>query len=94
MDITKSREDFEAWFDSRYAGILALPYFKLVEVTAMEAWQASRESIEVDLPMRLSPCRSGYGYTLIPNDIGEVLEYEQVVEKLRTAGIRIKGESE
>ncbi|WP_338629396.1 hypothetical protein QJR53_17315 [Yersinia enterocolitica] len=57
-------------------------------------WKLSRESIEVELPMRLSPCRSGYGYTLIPNDIGEALEYDNVVEKLRTAGIRIKGESE
>jgi hypothetical protein len=61
---------------------------------AWRGWQASRESIEVELPMRLSPCRSGYGYTLIPNDIGEALEYDNVVKALRTAGIRIKGESE
>lgn len=57
-------------------------------------WKAGRESISVELPMRLSPCRSGYGYTLIPNDIGEVLEYDNVVEKLHAQGIRIKGESE
>ncbi|MFM1275328.1 hypothetical protein WFM03_16380 [Yersinia enterocolitica] len=89
MDITKSREEFEAWLKSRDCnpvGWLKDEYW--------EVWKAARESIEVELPMRLSPCRSGYGYTLIPNDIGEVLEYDNVVEKLHAQGIRIKGESD
>lgn len=85
MDITKSREDFEAWFDSRYAGILALPYFKLVEVTAMEAWQASRESIEVELPKHCERYNWSDGAFNFKQD---------TIEALRTAGIRIKGESE
>ncbi|EPC8212031.1 hypothetical protein ACR3CL_003559 [Yersinia enterocolitica] len=107
MDITKSREEFEAafakkrglsienvipmrhgddyWDDNHLAAGIGIAWI---------FWKLSRESIEVELPMRLSPCRSGYGYTLIPNDIGEALEYDNVVEKLRTAGIRIKGESE
>ncbi|EOF8194252.1 hypothetical protein ACK2R2_000019 [Yersinia enterocolitica] len=91
MDITKSREAFEAWWN-------APEQAELRNSCAMgwgfRIWKASRESIEVELPMRLSPCRSGYGYTLIPNDIGEALEYDNVVEKLHAQGIRIKGESE
>lgn len=91
MDITKSQSDFEAWWN-------APEQAELRNSCAMgwgfRIWKAARESIEVELPMRLSPCRSGYGYTLIPNDIGEALEYEQVVGKLHAQGIRIKGESE
>lgn len=96
MDITKSQSDFEAWFKSEFivpASSLTLSP-ETFKNAVQKAYQAGRESIEVELPMRLSPCRSGYGYTLIPNDIGEALEYDNVVEKLRTAGIRIKGESE
>lgn len=102
MDITKSREEFEKWADGEfndlsrgiYTGSNECVYLDSEVECCWKAWQASRESIEVELPMRLSPCRSGYGYTLIPNDIGEALEYDNVVEALRTAGIRIKGESE
>ncbi|WP_076707023.1 hypothetical protein [Yersinia enterocolitica] len=96
MDITKSQSDFEAWFKSEFivpASSLTLSP-ETFKNAVQKAYQAGRESIEVELPMRLSPCRSGYGYTLIPNDIGEALEYDNVVEKLRTAGIRINGESE
>ncbi|EKN3982638.1 hypothetical protein DVP82_21285 [Yersinia enterocolitica] len=93
MDITKSWEEFEKWVESDIDRMITMqcPRYRSV---ALSAWQAARESIEVELPMRLSPCRSGYGYTLIPNDIGEALEYDNVVEKLHDQGIRIKGESE
>lgn len=93
MDITKSWEEFEKWVESDIDRMITMqcPIYRSV---ALSAWKASRESIEVELPMRLSPCRSGYGYTLIPNDIGEALEYDNVVEKLHAQGIRIKGESE
>ncbi|ELI8163506.1 hypothetical protein RSF59_004480 [Yersinia enterocolitica] len=58
-------------------------------------WKASRESIEVKLPQRQSLCASGYGDGYFVSSIsGEGLEYDEVVEALRTAGIRIKGESE
>ncbi|CNL09710.1 hypothetical protein [Yersinia frederiksenii] len=96
MDITKSQSDFEAWFKSEFivpASSLTLSP-ETFKNAVQKAYQAGRESIEVELPMRLSPCRSGYGYTLIPNDIGEALEYDNVVEKLHAQGIRIKGESE
>ncbi|MBW5826562.1 hypothetical protein H0I68_16085 [Yersinia kristensenii] len=102
MDITKSREEFEKWATEKFGDCIDISrakngdggYMAWDVAFAWEAWKASRESVEVELPMRLSPCRSGYGYTLIPNDIGEALEYEQVVEKLHAQGIRIKGESE
>lgn len=93
MDITKSREDFEAWFDSRYAGILELPYFKLVEVTAMEAWQASRESIEVDIPEEMT-CREaleqGHTSDYANGFTAAIIQCYSVVSN---AGIRIKGET-
>lgn len=102
MDITKSQSDFEAWVVTWWPQSKTMiaekfddgGYWNMPLQQYFEAWKASRESIEVELPMRLSPCRSGYGYTLIPNDIGEALEYDNVAEALRTAGIRIKGESE
>lgn len=89
MDITKSQSDFEAWFDSRYAGILELPYFNLVKVTAMEAWQASRESIEVELPELCGDGENDTDYIEGLND-GII----QSARALHTAGIRIKGESD
>ncbi|OVZ72837.1 hypothetical protein CBW55_23255 [Yersinia intermedia] len=103
MDITKSREEFEKQFPIPKHVIRCGTGYAVTSYGAWEAnsyldlwkgWLAGRESIELELPMRLSPCRSGYGYTLIPNDIGEALEYDNVVEKLHAQGIRIKGESE
>lgn len=59
----------------------------------LEAWQASREALEVELPQRQSLCASGYGngYFVACND-GEGLEYDDVVEAIRAAGIKVKGE--
>lgn len=112
MDITKSREDFEAEFRKQHAGqphiemLLEMynhgtdeepeiDYYSLDARDAWKWWQASRESIEVKLPQRQSLCASGYGDGYFVSSIsGEGLEYDEVVEALRTAGIRIKGESE
>lgn len=116
MDITKSREEFEAWIakwaDTSKEAITALrnpdesdidTYISdVIEDEALQffivgyaAWQASRESIEVDLPQRQSLYASGYGDGyFVPSISGEGLEYDEVVEALRNAGIRIKGESE
>ncbi|HDY4893763.1 hypothetical protein [Yersinia enterocolitica] len=109
MDITKSREDFEAWLKSKMPTTYKLAYetenycddedmVNLAKASVLDmrtAWQASRESIVVKLPQRQSLCASGYGDGYFVSSIsGEGLEYDEVVEALRTAGIRIKGESE
>ncbi|ENB6684385.1 hypothetical protein ABEH50_000764 [Yersinia enterocolitica] len=98
MDITKSREEFEAEFRKQYAGqphiemLLEMynhgtdeepeiDYYSLDARDAWKWWQASREIIEVELP------EPGYYYRTSQFAV-------DVYEALRTAGIRIKGESE
>ncbi|EPB0881210.1 hypothetical protein ACRASO_002712 [Yersinia enterocolitica] len=97
MDITKSQEEFEAWFKSEFivpASSLTLSP-ETFKNAVQKAYQAGRESIEVKLPQRQSIYASGYGDGyFVPTISGEGLEYDEVVEALRTAGIRIKGESE
>ncbi|ALX94858.1 hypothetical protein AV650_15440 [Serratia fonticola] len=68
-------------------------YYSLSARDAWEWWKVSRESLVVDLPQRQSLCASGYGDGyFVPNDFGEGLEYDEMVESLRAIGIRIKGE--
>ncbi|CNF19318.1 hypothetical protein [Yersinia intermedia] len=95
MDITKSRKEFEAWLKSRDCnpvGWLKDEYW--------EVWKSARESIEVELPPRKSadiesekyPDMTMYEAMMregIWNDC--IFECEKI---LRTACIRIKGESE
>ncbi|EPB4272387.1 hypothetical protein ACROS8_000054 [Yersinia enterocolitica] len=98
MDITKSREDFEAEFRKQHAGqphiemLLEMynhgtdeepeiDYYSLDARDAWKWWQASREIIEVELPE--------------PGYYDRTSQFAvDVYEALRTAGIRIKGESE
>ncbi|HDW8052715.1 TPA: hypothetical protein RM804_004354 [Yersinia enterocolitica] len=97
MDITKSREEFEAEFRKQYAGqphiemLLEMynhgtdeepeiDYYSLDARDAWKWWQASREIIEVELPE--------------PGYYDRTSQFAvDVYEALRTAGIRIKGES-
>ncbi|CRY10824.1 hypothetical protein [Yersinia enterocolitica] len=106
MDITKSQSDFEAWLKSKMPTTYRLAFecsdddelTNLAKASVLDmrtAWQASRESIEVELPQRQSLYASGYGDGyFVPSISGEGLEYDEVVEALRTVGIRIKGESD
>ncbi|CNC99776.1 Uncharacterised protein [Yersinia frederiksenii] len=105
MDITKSREELEAWFKSEFivpASSLTLSPETFKNVV-QKAYQAGRESIEMELPERAKLERSGKNkgryvcgrcsfdpeYAL---GINHTIDW--FVEALRTAGIRIKGESE
>lgn len=82
MDITKSQSDFEAWWN-------ALEQAELRDSCAMgwgfRIWKASRESIVVALPKHCERYNWSDGVFNFKQDIAEAL---------RTAGIRIKGESE
>lgn len=82
-----SREQFElVWKGSEISDDDTLKQI------AWAFWQASREAVEVELPQRQSLCASGYGngYFVACND-GEGLEYDDVVEAIRAAGIKVKG---
>ncbi|MGE4927006.1 hypothetical protein [Yersinia enterocolitica] len=98
MDITKSQSDFEAWHRDKYKtkwssgqptrdmhnGKYADHYTVPAEQERWELWQASRESIEVELPTQDEYDDPLSAYNAI-SDCKKIL---------RTAGIRIKGESE
>lgn len=93
----ESRKQFERWINSlpmcsaerhhidndRYR-------FNTTEV-AWKAWQESRAAIEIDLPRRKVACASGYGDGyLVDSLMGDALEYDETVEAIRAAGIKVK----
>ena len=86
MDITKSQSDFEAWWN-------APEQAELRNSCAMgwgfRIWKAARESIEVELSELCGDGENDTDYTEGLND-----GINQSARALRTAGIRIKGESE
>ena len=86
MDITKSRKEFEAWWN-------APEQAELRNSCAMgwgfRIWKAARESIEVELSELCGDGENDTDYTEGLND-----GINQSARALRTAGIRIKGESE
>ncbi|MGP2469990.1 hypothetical protein V1956_15530 [Yersinia sp. 2540 StPb PI] len=100
MDITKSQSDFEAWLKSKMPTTYRLAFecgdddelTNLAKASVLDmrtAWQASRESIEVELPELCGDGENDTDYIEGLND-GII----QSARALRTAGIRIKGESE
>ncbi|WP_186366850.1 hypothetical protein [Yersinia aleksiciae] len=103
MDITKSREAFEAEFRKQHAvqphvemllemynhgadDEPEIDYYSLNARNAWKWWQASRESIVVELPEKV--------FEEDDFDNGHNCAIEYCSAALRTAGIRIKGESE
>ncbi|HDL7020300.1 TPA: hypothetical protein PXM47_004416 [Yersinia enterocolitica] len=94
MDITKSQSDFEAWVVTWWPQSKTMiaekfddgGYWNMPLQQYYEAWKASRESIEVELPAKITAKDTHW---TTPNKMREAL-----VLSLRTAGIRIKGESE
>ncbi|HDL6704992.1 TPA: hypothetical protein PXJ57_004710 [Yersinia enterocolitica] len=100
MDITKSREEFEAYIRKNFQyptlemepedGPCAGEYVYTMREEQFQlwnaAWKVSRESIEVKLPeYQAEDYYQNAGYNAAIDDCSSVL---------RTAGIRIKGESE
>lgn len=102
MDITKSQSDFEAWFKSEFivpASSLTLSP-ETFKNAVQKAYQAGRESIEAELPPRKSADIESEKYpdmTMYEAMMREGIWNDCIFECgkiLRTAGIRIKGESE
>ncbi|WP_050873509.1 hypothetical protein [Yersinia frederiksenii] len=98
MDITKSREEFEKVILAM--GMLIVRSrggaYDVEEVElSWIIWQASRESIVIDLPQKISE------FNKMPDNgaiLLEAVNYDEAIddcaEAIRSAGIRIKGESE
>ncbi|CQR03169.1 Uncharacterised protein [Yersinia mollaretii] len=94
MDITKSQSDFEAWVVTWWPQSKTMiaekfddgGYWNMPLQQYFEVWKASRESIDVELPAKVT---ANDTHWTTPNKMRESLELA-----LRTAGIRIKGESE
>ncbi|CFQ68248.1 TPA: hypothetical protein ACIU15_000064 [Yersinia enterocolitica] len=102
MDITKSREEFEKWLEEVHGlygeDIDWEPERNCYRIFGIHlawcAWQASRESIVVDIPEEMT-CREALeqGHTSDYAN-GFTAAIIQCYAVVRTAGIRIKGESE
>ncbi|MHA3345197.1 hypothetical protein [Yersinia pseudotuberculosis] len=98
MDITKSREEFEAWAEKNGYRMDLIPNSDIYSYSSTrcswEAWQAARESIVVDIPEEMT-CREALeqGHTSDYAN-GFTAAIIQCYAVVRTAGIRIKGESE
>ncbi|WP_227731560.1 hypothetical protein [Yersinia proxima] len=99
MDITKSQSDFEAWLKSEFivpASSLTLSP-ETFKNAVQKAYQAGRESIEVELPPRKSADIESEKYpdmTMYEAMMREGIWNDCIFECgkiLRTAGIRIKG---
>lgn len=84
-----SREQFEAWLCAQphvlNVGVEQDGTYTLHEDrVAWEAWQASREAVEIELPSVTDAAD-----WLVSVD---VMESEHVISAIRTAGIKVKGE--
>lgn len=92
-----SREQFEAWLRAQphvlNVGVEQDGTYTLHEDrVALEAWQASREAVEVELPDKKFISEDE---ALIPEDSdwpdGFNTALEQCAEAIRAAGIKVKG---
>ncbi|WP_447874764.1 hypothetical protein [Serratia fonticola] len=95
---TESRKQFEEWVMSISSGCADLtltihgPYDSWEVERYWEAWQASRESLVVELPKREAFESYPHESYMIDDDNGKYIPYAETVEALRSIGIRIKGE--
>ena len=90
-----SREQFEAWWKTQRAvcqfareGSKNGPYHSKPCQSAWEAWQASREAVEVELPSFDKPVK--WGAATISIDLYQ--HKKECEEAIRAAGIKVKGE--
>lgn len=89
-----SREQFETWWKTQRAvcqfareGSKNGAYHSKPCQSAWEAWQASREAVDVQLPDRRD-----YEETLSDHELGFNIALELCAEAIRAAGIKVKGE--
>ncbi|NIH23438.1 hypothetical protein HBM99_13920 [Providencia heimbachae] len=82
----KSRQQFEEWFDNGYAcSKLDEKLIKAIENVLWDVWQASRESLEVELPTK-EPNPSHDNYYAF----GYNRAITESIEMLSRQGVKIK----
>lgn len=92
-----SREQFEAWLRAQphvlNVGVESDGTYTLHEDrVAWEAWQASREAVEVELPEEMKAREALDKGFMCDYAAGVIYTVVQMRENLRTAGIKVKGE--
>uniref|UniRef100_A0AAU6W6A9 Uncharacterized protein n=1 Tax=Pseudomonas phage Aurca01 TaxID=3138527 RepID=A0AAU6W6A9_9VIRU len=94
MSNDKKRDEFEAWarkksMDLEYRNIPGVGQFYECPRTllALEAWQASREELVIELPQRWSQDEIHGGWFADPEGVN--LDYEKTVEAIEAAGVRV-----
>lgn len=94
LKVEDSRADFEAWFKDRYRGILDEANFKLVWVTALDSWLASRARLVVTLPEKSYIPESDKLYPDLADwPHGYNSGIDESASAIRAAGITVKGDS-
>lgn len=79
----KSRQQFEEWVEAHY-GAKSEEYDEVIENVLWDVWQASRESLEVELPENKSdPHCDNF-------DLGVSLGIDQVKKVLIANGVKVK----
>ncbi|MEI9749694.1 hypothetical protein V5085_01975 [Moellerella wisconsensis] len=87
----KSRQQFEEWFKKEYPLIEAQPENTLLQSVkrqCQKAWQASRESLEVELPRKTNPTDTFYDSFDLGLDVG----ISQCRRAIISSGVKIKNE--
>lgn len=83
----KSRQQFEEWFNNGYAcSKLDEKLIKAIENVLWDVWQASRESLEVELPLKADDKDPFYD----DFDAGLNIGIEKCKELLTSNGVKIK----
>ncbi|MEY0695078.1 hypothetical protein AB7378_15085 [Providencia rettgeri] len=90
----KSRRQFEAWFDDEYKTTMKdydEPLVEFVRKQLFSVWQASRESLEVELPKKCNTSIGGDAKTKYYfNGINEGID--KCKQILISNGVKIKNE--
>ncbi|EOC5825814.1 hypothetical protein ACI49R_003435 [Cronobacter sakazakii] len=78
----KSREQFLDWFSKEYEEVNNSTELsaQVIKMIASAAWQASRAALEIGLP------------DVCAWNLCELLDKQEVVEAIRAAGLKVKGE--
>lgn len=87
----KSRQQFEAWFKKEYPLIESQPENTLLQYVKRQchkAWQASLQSLEVELPTKEPNPSQGNSYAF-----GYNRAITESIESLKRRGVKIKNES-
>ncbi len=95
MDTTTLREEFEKWAAKNGYRMDLIPDGDIYSYSSTrcswEAWQASRESIVVELPAKanMDSCFDGINYA---NSSGRNRAIDDCAAALRSAGLTVKGD--